>query len=83
MGQTKIQKEELGKLTEAIRHNPYIQEVKMNDKHMTKKAKDLMKSELAKNRQIADLGNTEFSREERGTIKELDLKHRLDGQHGV
>ena len=49
MGETKIQKGELGELTKAIQKNPYIQDVKMNERHMSRKAKDLMKSELAKN----------------------------------
>ena len=74
MGQTKIQQAELGELTKAIQHNPFIQEVKMNEKHMTRKAKQLMKSELAKNREIQRYGeNTAVDEHERATMKTLDL----------
>ena len=40
---------------------------------MTRQAKQLMQSELAKNREISRYGVTSVSREERSTIKELDL----------
>ena len=40
---------------------------------MTRQAKQLMQSELAKNREISRYGVTSVSREECSTIKELDL----------
>ena len=52
IGDTKIQQKELGELTKAIQDNPYIQEFKHNQKHMSSKAKTLMKNELEKNREI-------------------------------
>lgn len=74
MGETKIQQAELGELTKAIQKNPFIQEVKMNERHMSRKAKDLMKSELAKNQEIQRYGmNAHVDTEHRGTQKELKL----------
>ena len=74
MGETKIQQAELGELTKAIQHNPFIQEVKLNEKHMTRKAKQLMKSELAKNAEIQRYGiNAAVDETNLKTQKELVL----------
>ena len=62
-------------MTKAIQHNPFIQEVKLNEKNMTRRAKNLMKSELAKNREIQRYGaNTAADENEIKTMKTLDLK---------
>ena len=74
IGNTKIQQAELGELTKAIQDNPYIQEFKLDQKHMSRKAKQLMKSELKKNQEIQKYGGVnEVQDKDRATTKELDL----------
>ena len=57
MGETKIEQKELSDLTKAIQHNPYIQDFKLNEKSMNQKTKELMKTELQKNREIQKYGS--------------------------
>ena len=72
MGKAKASKKDLDELAKVVQSNPYIQEMKMNEGGMSKKAKDLMHAELAKNKEIHRYGHTAMEGID-DDAKELDL----------
>ena len=72
MGKAKASKKDLDELAKVVQSNPYIQEMKMNEGGMSKKAKDLMHAELAKNKEIHRYGHAAMEGID-DDAKELDL----------
>ena len=56
LGKAKVDQKQHEQLAKVVQANPYIQDVKMNAGGMSEKAKELMRAELEKNKEIRRVG---------------------------